>query len=93
MFDSDLKILFTIQCELEPIFLACGPKCVALGLNNHAWIYSAIDGRLKRKFQYAGSVESIMVSESHVAALVDGKVHLQLVKILKFFSLFFDETS
>ena len=63
--------------------MACGPKAITLGLNNHAWLYSAADGRLLRKLQYVGSVESIHMNETHVAALVDGKVHLQLVSFIK----------
>lgn len=41
-----------------------------------------VDSQLQRKLQYAGSVESICLNETHVAALVDGKVHLQLVSSL-----------
>ena len=41
-----------------------------------------VDSQLQRKLQYAGSVESIYLNETHVAALVDGKVHLQLVSSL-----------
>lgn len=29
----------TIQIEVEPAFIACGPYHVAVGMNNHAWIY------------------------------------------------------
>ena len=79
VYDNTLKVVCHLQCELEPIFLACGPKSIALGLNNHAWIYSSHDGCLQRKLQYVGSVESMRVNETHVAALVDGKVYLQLV--------------
>ena len=81
VFDNEMKTVCSIQCELEPIFLACGPRLIALGLNNHAWLYSATEGRLVRKMQYAGSVDSILVSETHVASLVDGKVHLKLVTL------------
>lgn len=82
LYDNELKTICSVHCDLEPVFLACGPRVVALGLNNHAWLYSATEGRLLRKLQYAGSVDSILVSETHVAALVDGKVYLQLVKAI-----------
>lgn len=82
MYDTALKAICHLQCELEPVFLACGPKAIALGLNNHAWLYSAVDGQLKRKLQYVGSVETIRMNETHVAAMVDGKVHLQLVSFI-----------
>lgn len=77
------------MCDLEPIFLACGQKTIALGLNNHVWLYSAFNGELQRKLQYAGSVESIQINDTHVAALVDGKVHFQLVSCLFFFGRVF----
>ena len=80
MFDSGLNSVCNFPCELEPVFMACGPKNIALGLNNHAWLYSAVDGRLQRKLQYVASVDSIVLSQHHVAALVDGKVYLQLVR-------------
>ena len=69
----------TIQCELEPVFLSCGPNSVALGLNNHSWLYSSFSGQLLRKFQFVASVQSISLNESYVAVLVDGKVYLQHV--------------
>ena len=69
-----------VHCELEPVFLSCGPKVVAVGLNNHIWLYDAHEGRPLRKLQFVGSVESVALNESHVAALVNGKVYLQTVK-------------
>ncbi|KZS07049.1 Outer segment 6 [Daphnia magna] len=80
VYDAALKAICHLQCELEPVFLACGPKAIALGLNNHAWLYSALDGQLQRKLQYIGSVETVGMNETHIAALVDGKVHLQLIE-------------
>ena len=80
MFDSGLNNVCSFPCELEPVFLNCGPKNIALGLNNHAWLYSAVDGRLQRKLQYVASVDAITLNQHHVAALVDGKVYLQLVR-------------
>lgn len=82
VYDAALKVICHLQCELEPVFLACGPKAIALGLNNHAWLYSALDGQLQRKLQYIGSVETVRMNETHIAALVDGKVHLQLVSFI-----------
>lgn len=87
VYDSEMNNKCTIQCEMEPIFLSCGPKSIALGLNNHSWLYSSIDGQLARKLQFVASVQSICLNESHVAALVDGKVYLQLV-LTVFFSSF-----
>lgn len=52
-----------------------------MGLNNHVWLYSAHDGRPLRKLQFVGSVESVALNESHVAALVNGKVYLQTVNL------------
>ena len=69
----------TIQCELEPNYLCCGPKCIALGLNNHSWLYSSLDGVLHRQLQFVGSVKSMHLNDSYVAALIDGKVYLQHV--------------
>ena len=31
MHDATLKPICNLQCELEPVFLACGPKAVVLG--------------------------------------------------------------
>ncbi|EFX73748.1 hypothetical protein DAPPUDRAFT_324995 [Daphnia pulex] len=86
VYDVALNTICNVQCELEPVFLACGPKAIVLGLNNHVWLYSAVNGQLQRKLQYAGSVESICLNETHVAALVDGKVHLQLIEEASFSS-------
>lgn len=84
LYDSTLDVVCEIKCELEPVFLSCGPKAVAVGLNNHVWLYDAHDGRPMRRLQFVGSVESVSLNESHVAALVNGKVYLQVVCFLIF---------
>ena len=76
---SNLSKTCTVNCDVEPSFLACGPKAVALGLNNHCWFFSATDGKMLQPIHYVGSVESIHLNDSHVASLVDGKVYLHLV--------------
>lgn len=82
MYDSTLDVVCEIKCELEPVFLACGPKVIAVGLNNHVWLYNVHDGRPLRRMQFVGSVESVSLNESHVGALVNGKVYLQPVSLL-----------
>lgn len=79
VYDSEMNSRYTIQCELEPVFLLCGPKSIALGMNNHSWLYSSLDGQLLRKLQFVASVQSISLNETHMAALVDGRVYLQHV--------------
>ena len=79
VYDSGAKSSCVIDSEVEPTFLSCGPKVVALGMNNHSWFFSCSSAKLIRKLQYVGSVECIHLNDTHAAALVDGKVYLHLV--------------
>ncbi len=58
---------------LEPGFVALGPKHLAVGMNNHAFIYTLADvKKAPIPRNYVGSVQSMTMNDSHCAVLCGG---------------------
>jgi len=76
---ADQKQHIEVPLKIEPSFLAVGPNCIAAGMNNHVWFYSASvhsDNKpmLIYEKEYLGTVNAIYINHTHVAVLSQGKV-------------------
>eukprot|EP00466_Bigelowiella_natans_P012081 jgi/Bigna1/52322/estExt_Genewise1Plus.C_70063 len=76
---ADQKQMMEVHLKIEPSFLAIGPTCLAAGMNNHVWFYSAnlmSDEKPQLLFEkeYLGTVSDIKINQTHVAVLCQGKL-------------------
>jgi WD repeat-containing protein 19 len=81
-----------VDVAIEPQFLALGPNHVAVGRNNHVWFYritgdsnqltssSGNGPQLVTEKEYLGTVESIYLTNTFAAVLVEGKVQLHVIE-------------
>lgn len=67
-----------IEVAVEPSFVAFGQNHVAIGMNNHCWIYNATpeNSQLCREKEYIGTVNHMVINDTYCAVLSDGRCHL-----------------
>ena len=76
-----------IPVNVEPTFVALGPKHVAIGMNIRIWLYRYGDREEQKKQsrvapleeperQFPGNISAIRLNAKYVAVLCEGRVHL-----------------
>jgi WD repeat-containing protein 19 len=80
-----------IPVNVEPTFVALGPKHVAVGMNIRIWLYRYGDREeqsrqsrnpplVEPERQFPGNISAIRLNAKYVAVLCEGRVHLSVIE-------------
>jgi len=72
-----------LSTDVEPAFVALGPKHCAVGMNNRVWFYSCVTPgscELVNEQEYVGSVEVVSLNATHASVLIEGRVYLHSIE-------------